>query len=276
VPTFDIFRDKAIVDPSIAVADHFVTAIHEGAGQLRILFESASNGENADLDVEIIEDVEDPPHPATTGTRIAAHLTSIGHVLLRSLSNEELDRYIQGLKLHAYTAHTIRSPNELRRKIVETQKTGWSFVRQQHENNACGIAVGIRDSSGRIIAGLNVSQIVSDKVEKTSIDHILPILRVASEKRLLTSSLILPAYRAEPLKAHGQDRNRRHFPGLDIRTDRGGVREPATDQTFARQSPLTRRPASAAMGCFERGSEAYHPPARCPAANASGGIHLRL
>lgn len=121
-------------------------------------------------------------HNPAIGTRIAAHLTSIGHVLLSSLSNEELDRYIQGLKLHAYTAHTIRTPNELRRKIVETQKTGWSFVRQQHENNACGIAVGIRDSSGRIIAGLNVSQIVSDKVEKTSIDHILPILRVASEK----------------------------------------------------------------------------------------------
>jgi IclR family pca regulon transcriptional regulator len=121
-------------------------------------------------------------HNPNIGSRITAYLWSIGHVLLSSFSDDELHRYLQQLQLRAYTAHTIRNASELRRKILETRKTGWSFVRQQYEMNACGIAVAIKDARGRAIAALNVSQIVSDQVERNAVDHILPMLRVAAEK----------------------------------------------------------------------------------------------
>ncbi len=116
------------------------------------------------------------------GARIPAHLSSIGHVLLSRLRNEELDQYIQGIQLHAYTPHTIQSRAKLRRQILETRESGWSFVRQQYERSACGIAVAITDSTGRAVAGLNVSQVATETAEKTAIEHLLPRLRIAAEK----------------------------------------------------------------------------------------------
>ncbi len=116
------------------------------------------------------------------GTRIPAYLSSIGHVLLSHLNNKDLDQYIQSIQLHAYTAHTIRNKAELRRKILETRETGWSYVSQQHDSNTCGIAVGIKDFTGRVIAALNVSQVVNGAMSKSAAQHFLPRLRVAAEK----------------------------------------------------------------------------------------------
>jgi len=116
------------------------------------------------------------------GARIPAHLSSIGHVVLAGLSDKELKEYLDQTHLRSYTPHTIRSKTELYRQICKVRENGWAYVRQQYESNACGVAVGISDSAGRVVAGLNVSQIVDSAPDEAVIKRILPRLRVAAER----------------------------------------------------------------------------------------------
>src|ERR1043166_7144997 len=60
----DVLRDRSIVDPAIAVTDHFVPTLDERAGEPRMLLERACDREHADLDGEVAEYVQQTPDAA--------------------------------------------------------------------------------------------------------------------------------------------------------------------------------------------------------------------
>jgi IclR family pca regulon transcriptional regulator len=96
----------------------------------------------------------------SVGTRLPAHCTSMGRVLLADLPPDELDRYLTGAKLEAWTERTTTDPERLTAAIDETRQRGWALVDQELEIGLRSVAAPIRRGPDTI-AALNVSSAVS-------------------------------------------------------------------------------------------------------------------
>jgi IclR family transcriptional regulator, pca regulon regulatory protein len=90
------------------------------------------------------------------GRRLPAYCTSIGHVLLAHLPEDELNQYLSRVKFHPYTEYTITSPVKLRAVLQQVHEQGYAFASQQMEPRLCTLAVPVRDTSGHCVAGINV------------------------------------------------------------------------------------------------------------------------
>jgi IclR family pca regulon transcriptional regulator len=90
------------------------------------------------------------------GTRLPAHCTSMGRVLLAALSDAELEDFLATARLEAYTDRTITEAERLRRTIHSVRDQGWALVDQELEIGLRSIAAPLR-VDGRTIAAINVS-----------------------------------------------------------------------------------------------------------------------
>jgi IclR family pca regulon transcriptional regulator len=90
------------------------------------------------------------------GTRLPAHCTSMGRVLLAALPEPELEDFLATARLEAYTDRTITDPERLRRTIHGVRDQGWALVDQELEIGLRSIAAPLR-VDGRTIAAINVS-----------------------------------------------------------------------------------------------------------------------
>ena len=91
------------------------------------------------------------------GTRFPAYATSMGRVLLAGLGPEALDERLDRVEIEPLTAMTVRNRAALRERIEEIREAGWAAVDQELEEGVRSAAVPIRDTSGRVIAALNMS-----------------------------------------------------------------------------------------------------------------------
>ena len=91
------------------------------------------------------------------GTRLPAHATSMGRVLLADLPQAELDAYLSEYELEQFTPHTIVAPNALLAAVAEVREQGWALVDQELEIGLRSVAAPIRGANGRTIAALNAS-----------------------------------------------------------------------------------------------------------------------
>lgn len=116
------------------------------------------------------------------GTRLPAHVTSLGRVLLSHQPPEMLDEYLAGIAPQKFTERTKIDPAELREAIETARLKGYALVDQELETGLRSLAVPIYDRSGRILAALNVGT----HAARTRLDEMttrfLPILHDASRK----------------------------------------------------------------------------------------------
>ena len=90
------------------------------------------------------------------GSRLPAYCSSMGRVLLASLSGQELDAYLSRVKLTRLTNRTIVSTPELKRALDQVRRDGFSVVDQELEIGLRSIAVPVTDPSGKVVASINV------------------------------------------------------------------------------------------------------------------------
>jgi len=91
------------------------------------------------------------------GTRFPAYATSMGRVLLANLPAAELGTYLGRVELQPLTGRTIVDKTKLRAELAEIAAQGYAVVDQELEDGLRSVAVPIRDSSGRVVAALNMS-----------------------------------------------------------------------------------------------------------------------
>jgi IclR family pca regulon transcriptional regulator len=94
------------------------------------------------------------------GSRLPAHCTSIGRVLLAGLPDDELDAFVAEAELEAFTEHTITDRGRLRAAVDTVRAEGWAMVDQELEIGLRSVAAPIRRGPDTI-AALNVSSAVS-------------------------------------------------------------------------------------------------------------------
>ena len=90
------------------------------------------------------------------GRRLPAYCTSIGHVMLAHLAQEELDQYLARVRFHPYTEYTPASTSRLLALLKAVRESGFAFASQMMEPRLCTLAVPVRDAGGHYVAGINV------------------------------------------------------------------------------------------------------------------------
>lgn len=78
------------------------------------------------------------------GSRLPAHCTSLGRVLLAHLGAEELDEYFAQTTLPQITAHTITDKAKLRNVLSRVMEDGYVVANQEVELDLVGIAVPVK------------------------------------------------------------------------------------------------------------------------------------
>jgi IclR family pca regulon transcriptional regulator len=90
------------------------------------------------------------------GRRLPAYCTSIGHVMLAHLPQDELDAYLARVRFHPYTEYTPSSAQKLAPLLRAVRESGFAFASQMMEPRLCTLAVPVRDAGGHYVAGINV------------------------------------------------------------------------------------------------------------------------
>ena len=111
------------------------------------------------------------------GSKLPAYATSMGHVLLANLSEDELEKYLNNLYLEKFTDKTILDKDELRKSLEEVREKNWGGVDQQFEEGLRSIATPIRDGDGKVIAAINCSVHAGRISKEVLIKEFLPQLQ---------------------------------------------------------------------------------------------------
>lgn len=114
------------------------------------------------------------------GTRLPAHATSIGHVLLAFASEADVAAALDTAPLPALTDRTVTDPTELRERLALVRTRGWDAVDQELEIGRRSAAAPVFDDGGRAIAALALScGTVECSMERLT-EELLPSLRATA------------------------------------------------------------------------------------------------
>jgi len=116
------------------------------------------------------------------GTRLPAHVTSLGRVLLSHQTQEMLDAYLADIVPYKFTDHSKTDINELRDAIETARLKGYALVDQELETGLRSLAVPIYDRNGHILAALNVGTHAARSRLDEMTTRFLTVLLEASRK----------------------------------------------------------------------------------------------
>lgn len=92
-----------------------------------------------------------------TGQREPAYCTANGKVLLASLDEPELARYLDSAEFRQRTVNTITTETRLRKELQEIARLGFAVDDEELTDNVCCVSAPVRESTGRVIAALSIA-----------------------------------------------------------------------------------------------------------------------
>jgi IclR family pca regulon transcriptional regulator len=116
------------------------------------------------------------------GSRLPAHATSMGKVLLAYLPPHDVDAFFAGPPLQSYTKRTICDEPGLRKALAKVRENGWALSEGEVEEGIRSVAAPLWDHSGRVSAAINVSAHTSRVSKAEFLRHHLPVLVDAAHK----------------------------------------------------------------------------------------------
>jgi IclR family transcriptional regulator, pca regulon regulatory protein len=116
------------------------------------------------------------------GSRLPAHATSLGHVLLAGLTTPDLDTYLAAADLEPFTTHTVTDGAALRAELDRVRTQGWALIDQELEVGVRSIAAPLRNRTGCTIAAMNVSAPASRVTLDVMRRELLPPLLAAADR----------------------------------------------------------------------------------------------
>ncbi|PFG62976.1 IclR family transcriptional regulator [Thioclava sp. ES.031] len=110
------------------------------------------------------------------GSRLPAHCTSMGRVLLAALPPEDARTAVEASDLTPRTAYSLTDPGEILARIDQVRRDGYAVIDQEVEIGLRSIAVPLYDMHGRVVAALNTGMAASADPAATLIETYLPEL----------------------------------------------------------------------------------------------------
>jgi len=115
------------------------------------------------------------------GSHQPAYCAAGGKVLLTYLSEQELDGYLQRVKLKSYTPYTITSKEYLKKDLKLIRERGYSFVNEEYIVGVSCVAVPIKDQQGKVCAGLSFS-VPTVRMDKEKLPQLIDSLISTAKK----------------------------------------------------------------------------------------------
>jgi IclR family pca regulon transcriptional regulator len=91
------------------------------------------------------------------GTRVPAHATAMGHVLLAALPIEQRRQYLDTARLERLTPKTLVTRSELTAALDMVYRNGYALGDQGLEENLFAVAVPVTDGRGSVVAALAIA-----------------------------------------------------------------------------------------------------------------------
>ncbi len=126
-----------------------------------------------------------PPSPfasaVNVGTRLPAHATVLGRILLEDLSLPELRALYPEDRLESFSASTPRSVGELFDMVQADRERGYVMGEGFYESNISTVAAPVRDRSGRVVAAMGAT-ITASQIDAARIDELVQRVRNAADE----------------------------------------------------------------------------------------------
>lgn len=90
------------------------------------------------------------------GSRLPAHCTSMGRVLLSTLLADELAQIIDDADLTPRTPNSMTDPKVITAEILKVGKQGFCVIDQEVELGLRSLAVPVYNARGKVVAALNI------------------------------------------------------------------------------------------------------------------------
>lgn len=100
------------------------------------------------------------------GTRIPAHLTSLGKVLVGALTEADREQWLAEHVFTRMTDHTITEADAFREDLRKQAERGYAVDNQELHSAITGFAAPIRDHTGTVVASLSLTYLASSMSAK--------------------------------------------------------------------------------------------------------------
>ncbi|MFF2028859.1 IclR family transcriptional regulator [Arthrobacter sp. NPDC058192] len=97
------------------------------------------------------------------GTRIPAHVTSLGKVLIGALPEADREQWLAEHVFERMTGHTITDADAFRKDLQEQARRGYALDNQELHSAITGFAAPVRDHTGKVVAALSLAYLGSSK-----------------------------------------------------------------------------------------------------------------
>lgn len=121
-------------------------------------------------------------HGLHLGSRLPAHATSTGRVLLASLAPPDLEQWLASHALRRLTAHTVTDVPALRAVLDEVRRQDFCMAREEHELAVQALAVPLRNMQGHTVAALNIVTSPQRMDAEAMAAELLPLLQEAARE----------------------------------------------------------------------------------------------
>lgn len=116
------------------------------------------------------------------GSRLPAHATSTGRIMLASLSDHALEQWIALHPLSKLTAYTVTSVQQLISMLYMVRQQDYAYAREEHELGVQALAVPLRDLNGHTVAALNAVGSPHTHTPEQLVRDVLPLLQDAARE----------------------------------------------------------------------------------------------
>lgn len=118
------------------------------------------------------------------GSRLPAHCTSMGRVLLAALPEMDARVLVECSDLSPRTVHSQTDPDEIMARIAKVRRDGYAVINQEVEIGLRSIAVPLMNIHGQVVAALNIGLATTQAEPATLVTRFHePLLRVQAGLR---------------------------------------------------------------------------------------------
>lgn len=110
------------------------------------------------------------------GNASPVYCTGVGKAALSTLPDDQVERRIESLRFHPFTATTLPDADALRREIAEIRRTGIAYDREEHEPGIHCVAAPIHSSNRDFAAGVSVTA-PAYRIPMTKLEEWEPLVR---------------------------------------------------------------------------------------------------
>lgn len=149
-----------------------------------------------------------PPSPfvsaVSVGTRLPAHATVLGRILLGDLSLPTLRQLYPEEHLEAFSPTTPRTATELFDLVQADRARGYAVSEGFYETHISTVAAPVRDHSGGVVAALGLTMNVS-RIDASELDGLVAHVRASADELsgLLNYAPAAGGRKVVPLRAGG-------------------------------------------------------------------------